>query len=488
MKQLLLFISFFVVSSLMLFAQTKSYKRGVSYNIPYAEDLEALTPGLSWYYNWGQTPTTAIIPIYSNYNMEYVPMAWSGLNKATMRGFLTGRTDVKYILGFNEPNFVAQANLTPTKAASMWSDIEEIADEFNLKIVGPALNYSPDAPYQDPFKWYDEFLAACPDCRIDYIAAHCYMDNPGSLSWYLSLYERYNKPIWLTEYCAWDGNKVTPQSQREYMIQSIFDMENNPQVYRYAWFIGRSSGGEQSYPYMPLLSNTGKGNLTELGDIYVNMSSFDSNHYFMADRDTIQAEKMINGNSISLRRMNDKKGNLYLDNFFFKDWAQYSILVPELGISKLTFRIACDAGAVLQVLNEDGMLLASSEIQSTGGLANWSYRALDIVLPPGKQKITLKSMGEACSIDWFTFRDIEASVTTVQPVLAGLASSLVFDELRIETDLEQLAIRILDSMGREVLKVSDQLIIPVSHLDSGVYIVQLSNNTGAVQHIKFIKQ
>jgi hypothetical protein len=51
---LLFFFSFlFVFSS---FAQQRSLKRGVSYDIPYVDDVKALSVGVSWFYNWGTSP------------------------------------------------------------------------------------------------------------------------------------------------------------------------------------------------------------------------------------------------------------------------------------------------------------------------------------------------------------------------------------------------------------------------------------------------
>src|SRR5690606_38972334 len=105
-------------------------------------DLEALSAGVSWYYNWFHQPESAVIHTYQNYNFDYVPMAWNGaFDKEAMHAFLSTHPNVKYILGWNEPNFKDQANMTPTQAAAMWPDIEDLADEFGLEIVGPAVNY-----------------------------------------------------------------------------------------------------------------------------------------------------------------------------------------------------------------------------------------------------------------------------------------------------------------------------------------------------------
>jgi len=169
--------------------QVKSLKRGLAYNIPYAEDLPTLSKGISWDYNWGQTPGLTVASVFDSY-MDFIPMAWNGLDTVVMKNFYSTHPNIKYILGFNEPNFLAQANLTPTQAAAKWKLIERIATLFNLKIVGPALNYAPlngavkenGITYTDPIQYMDDFIKACPTCRFDYIGVHNYMNNVNALS------------------------------------------------------------------------------------------------------------------------------------------------------------------------------------------------------------------------------------------------------------------------------------------------------------------
>ena len=136
-------------------AQTRSFKRGLGYNNLLTEDVAALAPGMAWGYNWGHSGS-GNDPAFSEYNIEFIPMAWNGLNKSTIRNLLSKHPEIKYILGFNEPNFMIK-QFAPAQAVERWSDIEEIADGLVL-LCGPAVNYSSDAPYQDPLKWYDEFF------------------------------------------------------------------------------------------------------------------------------------------------------------------------------------------------------------------------------------------------------------------------------------------------------------------------------------------
>jgi hypothetical protein len=231
-----------------------------------------------WWYNWAVTPEGSVASVYKDTNMEFVPMAWSGgFNATQLRSFLQTHPDVKYILGFNEPNFKSQANMTPSAAAAAWPALEAIANEFNLKIVGPAVNFCGDCvtengtTYTDPVKYLDDFFAACAGCRLDYIAIHNYMCYQSALQWYLGNFYKYGKKIWLTEFACWDqpASVVTPQFQIDYMRNAISTLESDTMVFRYAWFIGRSDN-INAYPYLSIF-DAAPGTLTELGTQYVNL-------------------------------------------------------------------------------------------------------------------------------------------------------------------------------------------------------------------------
>lgn len=270
MKDILTIV--FIFFALSALSQPRSPKRGLGYGDNSPQDLLALSKGISWYYNWYHQPEASVINVYQNYNIDYVPMAWNGaFNKQAMHDFLSTHPGVKYILGFNEPNFVDQAKLTPSQAAALWPDIEAVADEFELEIVSPAVNYCDNCvsengtTYTDPVKYLDDFFAACKNCRVDHIAIHCYMENVSALQWYVGQFKKYGKPIWLTEFAAWEG-QPTLQEQKKFMIDAVGYLETDPDVFRYAWFTGRF---DNKSPFIGLLQQPGV--LTTLGDIYVNL-------------------------------------------------------------------------------------------------------------------------------------------------------------------------------------------------------------------------
>jgi hypothetical protein len=197
---LLVLISFLLITP----AKSQTKKRGLAYGYHYPEDLQILSPEISWWYNWSVAPENSVAEVYGNYGFEFVPMAWNGnFDEIKLRAFLANHPETKYLLAFNEPNFIDQANMKPSEAASQWPRLEAIADEFNLKIVGPAVNFCGNCvqengiTYTDPVKYLDDFFDACPGCRVDYIAVHCYMNTLSALEWYMGLFKNTGNPFGL---------------------------------------------------------------------------------------------------------------------------------------------------------------------------------------------------------------------------------------------------------------------------------------------------
>jgi len=414
-------------------AQKKSPKRGISYEIPFTEDLPVLSKGISWFYNWGVAPGKTAVAAVSDEYLDFVPMAWNNAyDRTKLRNYLTAHPNVKYILGFNEPNFKAQANMTPTQAAAAWPELEAIADEFGLKIVGPAVNYAPangcvsenGVNYTDPFKYLDDFFAAGPQCRVDIIAVHSYMNDPNAVEWYVNEFiKKYNKPVWLTEFCAWEynapltTNKATGYAyQRSSMIRKIEVLEHNPMIERYAWFIPRTNN-EVSFPYMQLLRNkqtdpmyelVGPGVLTDLGKVFVNMSSFDSTYYSGVNQE-IPAKDYIQSFWAKLETTTDSTSliPIQLCEFDSGIFTDYFIDVPSAGHHMLNLRISNLAGINPKFkIYSNGNLLTTQEVASTGGFENWATRSLPITLPAGKQTLRISSSGASgCKMVWFSLTD-----------------------------------------------------------------------------------
>lgn len=476
--------------------KTRSEKRGVSEDkFNYAEDIESLAKGVSWFYNWGDTPPIVMDNITDiNKSMTFIPMAWNGnFNEANIRACLTKHPEIKYILGFNEPNFTAQANMTPAKAAELWPRIEKIATDFNLKIVGPALNYSPNPPYTDPIKWYDEFFSIYPTARCDFLALHCYMDGPdGMMSFINNIAERYGRKIWLTEFCAWESKSITAETQCSSMVQKVEALELSPVVEKYAWFKARKA---TVYPFYSLVqypneaAGIPKGSLTNLGEIYVNMSTFDLDYYYPMGT-LIPATNYVKSEFISLEKSTDEESpfKLQLANFGVARTVDHLIDVPVAGTYPLYIRMASEEDMFTPSFEvySNGNKVGEQEFEATGSVDSWRTESIQVTLPVGKQRITLKSKrNTTCKVNWMKFDSNPAGrveKVAKHQVIIRQENNTLF----VKTDFLVKNIFIADMSGRILESVQEEKQLNVSSLSSGIYLITISFMDGSVQTMKQI--
>lgn len=256
--------------------RARGNKRGMAYGYHSAADLQALAPGVAWWYNWATAPDgTGAATAYQRLGVDYVPMQWNGnLDRAPVTAATLGPripTGSSYLLGFNEPNFRDQANLTPSQAAALWPQLQAVAASKGLRLVSPAVNYCGNCvsengtTYYSPVAYLDAFFAACPNCQVDYIAVHTYVCEEQYLREKIAELKKYNKPIWLTEFACGDmpAAQITPAVQQKYLFDAVNYLEKEPAIFRYAWFSGRNN----EIPNINLLGSDGQ--LTALGQRYV---------------------------------------------------------------------------------------------------------------------------------------------------------------------------------------------------------------------------
>ncbi|MEI9937548.1 MAG: glycoside hydrolase family protein [Pseudomonadota bacterium] len=251
--------------------KTASCKRGVAYGHHSIADLQALSAGVSWWYNWDFRPDQDLRGgAYLEAGVEYVPMIWGAASDRAAAKMAIG-DDATALLGFNEPNFGAQANLSAKAAAALWPELSAIADAKGLRLVSPAVNFcGGDCQDTDPFHYLDAFFAACSGCRVDAIAMHIYVgcspsgDNKAEyLIQHVETYKsRFSQPLWLTEF-ACDSAKDSAE-QQAFLEDAVAYLEAEPRIERYAWFSGRAS----NVANVDLLADSGQ--LTALGKAYVN--------------------------------------------------------------------------------------------------------------------------------------------------------------------------------------------------------------------------
>jgi hypothetical protein len=392
-------------------AQNRSEKRGVSYNFQIPDDANLLGKGVSWFYNWGPNVTEKVNTTTSLNKIDFLPMAWNGsFNAAEIRAFKLLHPECEYILGFNEPNLTDQANMTPAVAAQKWIPLAALAKELHMKIISPAMNYGTLTGYGDPIVWLDEFFTLVPLSTFDGIAIHCYMGNASAMASYVKRFKKYEKPIWLTEFCAWEKNITSVKAQMFFMSEALNYLESNPDVVRYAWFIPRASGAVESYPYMQLLTKTTPYDLSELGKVFVNMSSLDKTIYY-PEKQKIPAEHysslsmetaVSQGNwsaSVHLRPTTDVDGGLDVTDLNSDMWLEY--LIETLNIKNPIIEIRYTSLYNSNIgISVDGIVTSTLTLSKTGAENAWTTISTSLPMSIGKHTIRIENTYGGTSLNW----------------------------------------------------------------------------------------
>lgn len=400
-------------SGVLLSQAQVSPKRGMAYGSHSKADLDKVAQGISWWYNWSTTPDAAIKDYYSSLGVEFVPMMWND-NYTVANAVAQIPAGAKYLLAFNEPNFNVESNMTPAQAAAAWPKIEQIAAARNLQIVSAAAAYCGGnvclAGYTDPVKWHDDFFAACPTCKVDYIAFHNYESTVGGLKALVGNMKKYGRPIWVTEFAYWapdtEANKIT------YLKNAVSAFENDPDIFRYSWFSGRSP----SNPSVSLLGADGL--LKPLGDAYITAAYGPQNTV----PGQIEVETMYRRKGTGFQTTTDVGGG---QNVGFTDpgtWNEYLVNINATGSYTFRFRIASNVSTGnFNIKLDDQLIKSNVSIASTGGWQNWTnYDVNGVVLTSGQHLLKFEFTGAGTNMNYFT-TTFEGTV----PPTADFSSSTV---------------------------------------------------------------
>ena len=384
-------------------AMPRSTKRGVSFSIANLTDAFLLSESISWYYNWGNTPNgdAQTIQFLEENNIDYCPMCWSGSYSADrIRNFVKAHPNTKYLLGFNEPNLTDQANMTPKRAGELWPAVVRLAKELNLQLGAPAMNYGTLSGYSDPIKWLDEFFAidSVSIEDVDFIPIHCYMMNPSAVKGYVEKFAKYNKPIWMTEFCAWESISGVEQ-QKTYMSDVLNYFEKNPMVARYAWFMPRTNKGLNEKPYNQLLTKVNPIEWTALGEIFNGLSS-QNKEVCLDASNRIPAWWYTDYNvSPTVTNSTDADTKLMLYNMSQDRWVEYQLDASQLynGIH-IRYASAIDSEVAIYV---DGDPIQMYALPKTGSMSTWQTAQIDGIPVEGKHYLRIHVISGTMNMNWF---------------------------------------------------------------------------------------
>lgn len=224
-----------------------STKKGFVYSLSdpkFDTKIKSVNP--KWYYTWGPAGSP-------NLDLPFVPMAWG-------KGSLPqSHSDI--ILGFNEPDGAAQSNLTVQQALSMWNVVSTSAD----RVGSPATAGNASSAGS----WQEQFMATSP--KVDFMCVHWYA--PPNASSFLrmidSIWQKYNKPIWVTEFAVSDWLNKCPggypiDQVEQFMKDACAGLDARPYVERYTW---KTRSTSDVHMGTSAIFND-DGSLTHLGQVY----------------------------------------------------------------------------------------------------------------------------------------------------------------------------------------------------------------------------
>jgi hypothetical protein len=202
----------------------------------------------TWYYNWGLTATD------DRSDVQFVPMSWSKSDDRTSIEKMEAigkNMAFNHHMAFNEPDNSGQSNLTVAQALDAYPKL--LAS--GLRLGAPGVENVGYSAANDSFNddaWIKEFMDGCVErgYRVDFIPAHDYVRRSKStfLERFKALHDRYNLPIWVTEYNYGNPNMGSANLTVEKGYTNIKGLtevlEAADFVERYNWyyFFGNDSG------------------------------------------------------------------------------------------------------------------------------------------------------------------------------------------------------------------------------------------------------
>ncbi|KGL58894.1 glycoside hydrolase family [Polaribacter sp. Hel1_85] len=201
----------------------------------------------TWHYSWGLADQKAE-------GVQFVPMSWSGGDSRTSLEIMeeTGQNmSFNHLLAFNEPDNEGQSNMTVAEALEAYPKL--LASGLRLGAPGVEnVQYSATSDSFNDGAWIQEFMDGCVErgYRVDFIPAHDYVRRSKStfLERFKALHDRYDLPVWVTEYNYGNPNFGSANLTVEQGYSNIKGLtealEEADFIERYNWyyFFGQNTG------------------------------------------------------------------------------------------------------------------------------------------------------------------------------------------------------------------------------------------------------
>ncbi|WOH36251.1 glycosyl hydrolase [Thalassotalea fonticola] len=251
--------------------QTPATKKGSAFSnkdLVWSNQTADLKP--HWNYDWSLTKSASFQPD----GIEFVAMQWGkwALSDEALAALAQAYADgdIKYILGFNEPDGEDQANLSVEESLPIWDQL--------VTVGAPMVSPATVDPLND---WMQEFMTARGN-EVSYVAMHWYggTDVGAFLAKVDEVYNAYGKPVWITEFAVADWTATT-EEENQYSDQEVIDfmkavlpaLDENEHVFRYSWFsVNAAADNFHNLASSALFDardmETGATTITALGEVY----------------------------------------------------------------------------------------------------------------------------------------------------------------------------------------------------------------------------
>ncbi len=230
------------------------------------------TNPVGWYYTYN--PTTDIAT-----RSQFIPMIY---NRSYLSQ-LSSAAQYGTIIGYNEPDLSTQANVTVAQALIDWP----LFEATGCRLGSPACATDMSANGN----WFQLFMSGngggyLP--RVDFICIHSYAalftdpTGAGLLSYIDAVYQKWKKPIWVTEwgminFVSADPTTWTYPSSAQaqaYIANVIPSLKSRSYVERFSWYpnvyaSATISGSTANAGNVPL--GNPDGTLTTLGALYASL-------------------------------------------------------------------------------------------------------------------------------------------------------------------------------------------------------------------------
>ena len=262
-------------------ATTKFYvtKKGICVN---EKDMGvAVDPAdmnIGWYYNWGTKSFKETgFKNTKFYDVDYVPQIW-GNNESCEDLFARFNSQgYKYVLAYNEPDLTWESNLKADFVMRRWMK-DYIPNKGNTLLGSPAVSVFPQ--WSDWWKSYWNMLPGSGNSATHFIAIHnynkYYNDKNTALDYLEKIdecYNKYRKPIWITEFAIWKfdkNDKAGCAKTQEFMRIVLKGLNERSYVERYSWFSPDLNSKDAS---SSSLFDYGTGALTTIGKVYAQIGN-----------------------------------------------------------------------------------------------------------------------------------------------------------------------------------------------------------------------